>query len=292
MNNTEELMSDIYNTLVKIRYPKITTTVAQNVYSMILSGESRISLLSWILTEKSPEIAIKLQKLKGDILEAELFKCYSEIGICTDKNLLLGNCKLEDELSTLRLLLDFIKCMFIESPDIEYEEKESIDDILNVYINEDLSALTSIVKSKLSYSEALEYFDNLQKQLDESSSCKLEKEHLEEHPTEIKREENNEEEQTSIFNTEKENFIEAFSNIGSWPMLKTKSTRSNLYSMDADIENIYSNFSSLTQFLQAKEEICNASIPKEISKINTSLSEIVEETAIATEEILNVTNNY
>lgn len=69
MNDTEELMSNIYNTLVKIRYPKITTTVAQNVYSMILSGESRISLLSWLLTEKSPETATRLQKLKGDVLE-------------------------------------------------------------------------------------------------------------------------------------------------------------------------------------------------------------------------------
>lgn len=293
----EDLMSDIYNTLVKIRYPKITTAVPKNVDSMILNGENRISLLSWLLIEKSPATAAKLQKLKGATLEAELLKCYSEIGICTDKNLLLGNCKFEEQLPTLRLLLDFMKCVFIEASDIEYKEEESIDDLLNVYINEDLSTLTSNVEPKLNYAESLQYFDNLQKELIEYqellSTCDLKKE--EQTRKCIKEDEENqgiEEDRNLLFNTEKKKFIEAFSSIGSWPMFNTKNTKANLYSMDADIQKIYSNFSSLTQFLQAKEEISNANIPKEISKINTSLNEIVGDAVTATEETLNVINSY
>lgn len=190
-----------------------------------------------------------------------------------------------------------MKCVFIEASDIEYKEEESIDDLLNVYINEDLSTLTSNVEPKLNYAESLQYFDNLQKELIEYqellSTCDLKKE--EQTRKCIKEDEENqgiEEDRNLLFNTEKKKFIEAFSSIGSWPMFNTKNTKANLYSMDADIQKIYSNFSSLTQFLQAKEEISNANIPKEISKINTSLNEIVGDAVTATEETLNVINSY
>ena len=73
MCNVEELMTDIYNTLLQIRYPKVTTAVANNVEITILSGENRLSLLSWLLAEKSPLIASKLQKLKGAALEGFIF---------------------------------------------------------------------------------------------------------------------------------------------------------------------------------------------------------------------------
>ena len=49
----------------------------------------------------------------------------------------------------------------------------------------------------------------------------------------------------------------------------------------------YSKFSSLTQFLQAKEEISNANIPKEIGKLNTPLNETVENIVTRTEEAKN-----
>lgn len=45
------------------------------------------------------------------------------------------------------------------------------------------------------------------------------------------------------------------------------------------------------QFLQAMEEISNASIPEEVSNINTLLSKIVEETVTAVKEPVNVANN-
>lgn len=43
-----------------------------------------------------------------------------------------GNCSLEKQIPTLRLLLDFIKSIFIESSEIKYDIKKSTDDILNV----------------------------------------------------------------------------------------------------------------------------------------------------------------
>ena len=61
MDDTEETISDIYNTLVQIRYPKITTATVKDVESTILKGQNRISLLSWLLCEQSSSIAATLE---------------------------------------------------------------------------------------------------------------------------------------------------------------------------------------------------------------------------------------
>lgn len=73
MDDIEETMSDIYNTLVQIRYPKITTATVKNLELTVLKGQNRISLLSWLLCEKSSSIAASLEKLKGPTLEG--FNC-------------------------------------------------------------------------------------------------------------------------------------------------------------------------------------------------------------------------
>ena len=55
--------------------------------------------------------------------------------ICVERNWncsFQGNCPLKEQLPTLRLLLDFMKCLFLKSSDTKSNEKESIDDILNV----------------------------------------------------------------------------------------------------------------------------------------------------------------
>ncbi|CAK9813493.1 hypothetical protein ANTPLA_LOCUS7860 [Anthophora plagiata] len=290
--DNKEFMTDVYNTLVQIRYPRITTTVAENIESTVLSGENRVSLLSWLLTEKSPTIASKLQKLKGADLKAQLLKYYSEIGICNDEELLLGDCPLEKQLSTLKLLLDFIKCIFIESCDTECNEKKSINDILNVYINEDPNRIASNIEPKLNYSESVEYFNNLEKFLkeyqDSSSVSEHEKEiHVEECHFKDEEDEGDKEYQDSLFNTEKAKFIEAFSTIESWSVNNANDMH-NSHSMDTDINEIYLNFSSLKQFLQAKEEISNVNIRKEINKLNTALSEIIEDAVTNTEKAKNV----
>ncbi|KAK9310184.1 hypothetical protein QLX08_000459 [Tetragonisca angustula] len=310
MCNAEELMTDIYYTLLQIRYPKITTVVANNVEITILSGENRLLLLSWLLTEKSPQIASKFQKLKGAALEEELLRSYSEIGICTDKKLLLGNCPLKEQLPTLRLLLDFMKCLFLKSSDTKSNEKESIDDILNVYINEDPNTFMCNIEPKLNYSESMQYFENLQSNLNKhqesSPICKSENEEhvmeqvseeannhnleslFNEEKTEENEKEANDHNLDLLFNEEKKNFMEAYSSVDSWLKFNMESVKNNSYSMDNDINNIYTNFSSLIQFLQAKEEILNANIPKEIKKLNTPLNEIIGNTVTHTEEAANI----
>ena len=110
--------------------------------------------------------------------------------------------------------------------------------------------------------------------------------------------------------------MEAYSSVDSWLKFNMKNVKNNSYSMDADINNIYTNFSSLIQvlyffilsyilvqynsinlyklklfniqFLQAKEEILNSNIPKETKKLNTPLNEIIGNTVTHTEEATNI----
>lgn len=87
----------------------------------------------------------------------------------------------------------------------------------------------------------------------------------------------------------KKKFIETFSSIESCnSIFDAKTVTNNIHSMDADINDIYTNFSSLTQFLQARKEILETNIPKEIKKSNTPLSEIIENTVRNTEEAINI----
>ncbi|XP_043260953.1 uncharacterized protein LOC122402324 [Colletes gigas] len=355
MDDVKEVMSDIYNTLVQIRYPKITTATVENVETTILSGKNRISLLSWVLAEKSPEIAVTLQNLGGTALKDKLLQYYSGIGICTDKELLMGNCALKEQLPTLKLLLEFIKCMYIDSSDTEDNEEKCIDDIIQACIIEDPDEMISdIDEDRQDYSESLQYFHDLKEYVanhqESNSDYESKKEEtvtnneeqvmvqekekesnkndtdlfnektenfveasiIETYPkpkekkeenevntmnadikdicsnVQEKEKESNENDTDLLFNEKIENFLEAFSIIETYPRPKEKKEENYVNTMDADIKDICSNFSILTQFLQAKDGICNASIPKELNKINTPFNEIFKDAVTNTTDAVNM----
>lgn len=73
MNDSDDVMISIYNTLLQLRYPHITKVESKDVESMILNGENRVYLLSWLLTEKMPCIRDQLERLKDAALEGKFF---------------------------------------------------------------------------------------------------------------------------------------------------------------------------------------------------------------------------
>lgn len=245
MDKVEELMDDFYNTLIRIRYPKITGASSKNIQSTILSDENRISLLSWLLihTEHTPPVvATKLQNLKGPALETLLLKYYSELGICNDKQLLLGNCTIEKQLSFLKLLLNFIKCTFLES--VENGEKK-MGDITNgckeISISDTKNTYTCKFIPRLSHDrEAMCYLSDLQKYLDEHEKRSQDYESATNEAIDIPEDVKNENEETD-WNLEakkqRQFFMEACASDGSWPMPISQKFDS-LPSFDKDIESI------------------------------------------------------
>ncbi|XP_017885044.1 uncharacterized protein LOC108627941 [Ceratina calcarata] len=289
MNKVEELMDEFYIVLRHIRYPKITGASSKNIQSTILSGENRISLLSWLLIEKStPAVATKLQNLRGPTLEAELLKCYSEMGICNDKQLLLGNCSVENQLSFLSLLLNFIESIFIESAELN-DEKE-IEDVTSACKEvslSDLNSVTCTIKPKLSYLESVQYFNDSQKYLDEHKELPQNCESETKESIDIAEGVKTKDEETDwnlTFNKERQYFIQDFGSDGLWQML-TNEKRASLPSFDDPIERVSNILSSVDKFFDGKEIISTADIPERLKKLDTDLSEMVGETSTYTEKI-------
>ncbi|XP_054016737.1 uncharacterized protein LOC128897080 [Hylaeus anthracinus] len=296
MDDTKEIMSDIYNTLVQIRYPKITTAIGEDVQATVLSGENRITLLSWLLTEKSPKVANTLENLKGAALEAKLSKYYSEIGICTNRNIVLGKCTLREQLPFLRLLLEFIKCVHVAEPSNNEDNVlyKSVEDMIQDCILENPGDESKLIRSESLLDLNLkEYTTNLKS----NSNYEIKKGECVGNETMEKEDDKGDEKENDInllFNAEREKFIEAFSTIESWPMFKEineKNQKNTMTSMDDDIKDICSNFSTLTQFLQTKEEIYNANIPKQLSQINTPLNKIIKDVVVDIEEAVYACSN-
>lgn len=75
MNDADDVMTSIYDTLLHLRYPHITNAESRDLEMTILSGENRISLLSWLLTKKPSPIAAHLEKLKNAALEGIFAGC-------------------------------------------------------------------------------------------------------------------------------------------------------------------------------------------------------------------------
>ncbi|XP_011168736.1 uncharacterized protein LOC105202059 isoform X1 [Solenopsis invicta] len=292
MNDSDDVMTSIYNTLLHLRYPHITNTESKDLEATILSGENRVCLLSWLLTEKSPSLGINLEKLKNAALEDQLFEYYSQIGICNNKNVLLGKCSFKEQLPVLRLLLDFMKKVYMEPLPSTSETEETLTDIIKLCIDdaEQASSSLAVIKPKISYAEANKYIEESEKEM-LNNDCEEIRINLSEdlHVETDNRLVN--EEQDALFDKEKERFVEAFHTVSSWPV-KVRSLDKNISdSICSNIKTICSDFSSLKKVLQAKEEISHVKLAKELPKTATPLNAIIEDIVIYNEELENLISN-
>ncbi|KAL2727436.1 uncharacterized protein V1477_016712 [Vespula maculifrons] len=287
MPTIDMLMSDFYNVLFKLRYPEITKAEPDNISSIIFSGDNRIHLLTWLLAEKVPDIAIDLGKLEGSALQDKLAMYYSQLGICINKDILLGNCTLEEQLSTLNLLLQFIKNVYIDSIDVPTNEEESIANLLKIHFTEDTNN-PSNTSVKQSYGEAVKYFEDIQKldKSNESNNISITK-------TLSVDNENNAErkniEQQKNFIVQMEKFMDTYDIISSWPISHTKNENTAENNMDSNIKSIHSNFMIFKQMLHMKDEIPKFKLPSASQKVNydnKSLNSLVENIMISTDETI------
>lgn len=69
MDKVNDVIASIYNILLQLRYPHISNVELKDMETTILSGENRLYLLSWLLTEKSSSAAAQLGTLKDTALE-------------------------------------------------------------------------------------------------------------------------------------------------------------------------------------------------------------------------------
>ncbi|XP_018372549.1 PREDICTED: uncharacterized protein LOC108767287 isoform X2 [Trachymyrmex cornetzi] len=239
MNDVNDVMTSIYDTLLHLRYPHITNTESKDLEATILSGENRICLLSWLLTEKLPSIVAHLGKLKNSALEDQVFEYYSRIGICNNKDVLLGKCSLKEQLPTLKLLLDFMRKVYVKPITSTNETEGALADIFKLCTNDtDQASSLSAIKPKIIYAEAIKYFEKSEREILNNDREEIKINMPKDLCVEIDDRLDNEE-QTALFDKEKERFIETFHTVSSWPV--------KVRNLDKDIsDSISSNIKSIT----------------------------------------------
>jgi len=285
MNDANDVMTSIYDTLLHLRYPHITNAESKDMETTILSGENRICLLSWLLTEKLPSIVAHLEKLKNAALEDQLYEYYFQIGICNNKDALLGKCSLKEQLPTLRLLLDFMRKVYVEPCASTNEKEGTFTDIIKLCIDDANQASSlSVVKPKINYAEAIKYFEKSEKEISNNDYKEIKTDLPEDLHVEIDDRLINGE-QDALFDKEKKKFVEAFHTISSWPVQVRNLDRDTSDSICSNIKNICSDFSLLRKVLQAKEEISDMKLAKELPKTASPLSTIIQDIVIYNEEL-------
>ncbi|XP_066593857.1 uncharacterized protein [Prorops nasuta] len=276
--DAQMVFSKFYKILLKLKYPEIVKAEEDTVQFTIFEGENRVNLLHWLIARSLPN-ASELENLNGPALTDEIVKLYDEIGICSDRNILLGNCKLEEQLPTLRLLLDFVITIYIEV--VQSNQSKLKNTKLEPV---QTSPSNSFVKS--SDVDAKKYFEGIEKYVDNIKEIELEE--VSDLPEEVMNFNENEEINSQL-TIQVEKFIEAFA--GQIPEISIDSTKPKL---DKEINSIYADFTAIKQIIQIGNNISKLTIPSSLRRTFTPLTSTVEETVINMEETLklDVENKY
>ncbi|XP_051167005.1 uncharacterized protein LOC127285180 [Leptopilina boulardi] len=293
--NNEKVMMDIYNALVQLQYPKITLINSKDIETQILSGDNRICLLSWLLQQNSKISLPLLNKLKGEALEEELFKYYSQIGICRDKEQLLGKCSFRNQQSTLKLLLLFIKNINTNQKLEDKSNDTSVNDTLQSYFERDVNILPNdfSLNTKLTQVETKKYIEEIRKNVKDietknfdtkNKSFKNIPETLNEEKLKFLPDIKSDKCQISL-----KNFTKSFKNLDT-DSKEPQNSWSKTSNMNEMIDNININFSTIQQAINCKEKIAQLSVPKGLRKLDSPLTETVDESVFWLQRVSNAQN--
>lgn len=65
----EGVLAKLYDVLGRLGYPEITKIDVKDLAANVLSGQNRITLLSWLLSRSSATLSSHLEKLQGTSLK-------------------------------------------------------------------------------------------------------------------------------------------------------------------------------------------------------------------------------
>ncbi|XP_020285813.1 uncharacterized protein LOC109855705 isoform X2 [Pseudomyrmex gracilis] len=196
-----------------------------------------------------------------------------------------GKCSLKEQLPFLRLLLDFMRKVHVDPyVNTSKTQEKTLTDIIKLYINDTDHAVD---KPKVSYTDAIKYFKKYEKEtvsktIKDVQSSLCEDAHVENDNELVHTEQNMQ------FDKEQEKLIEAFETVSSWPVQKRNIDENISDSICSNITSISSDFNTLRQVLQAKDEISKVNLGTEFQKTTTPLHAIIEDIVIYNEKLDNL----
>ncbi|XP_015600368.1 uncharacterized protein LOC107270149 [Cephus cinctus] len=288
----EEVITDLYNILIHLEYPGVAETSLKDFEPVILYGSNRTKLLSWLISKNSEHLGVCLENLQDTALQDKLNEYYFEMGICNNKDELMGKSTNSAQLAFLKRLRIFMNNMVVTHLNISNPiGKKTVEQILN-----DLNKGTNIIPSSCNIRKNVEavkaasYIEKVKKSLTEIEDLQIlydpESQFVAEE--EIPNNECNNDAKDSLFTAAKQ-FLTGFE----MPVSSTPSTAgeySERYKkcMDHEIQNLYENFSSLNPILHSRTMLSNFMNIDLLDKINTPLTQVMEDTVIHIEEIHNL----
>lgn len=288
MSTKESVIYELYDTLLKLRYPEVARTSLNEFENSILTGTKRIDLLCWVLQKSSNTNVDPLSKLKDNSIKDKLVKCYTQIGLYWDENILLGKCDINKQLDFLSLLTLLIKNVHSAYPASPKNVKN--DNHFLKLANETTSCANlsgnincknndKIIFNRIESSELIE--DTLKP----TNSC-----FIDEFCSNIKKKTNDLNiEDFKNWNPVLEEFNSSFKKIVSLPVQDNNSNVFSSYNnLRDDSQKVSTSFSIVNKTLINKSQIQNRPLIDKTTRSNKYLSEVLRNNLVLIEQACNL----
>uniref|UniRef100_A0ABD2VXI2 HAUS augmin-like complex subunit 6 N-terminal domain-containing protein n=1 Tax=Trichogramma kaykai TaxID=54128 RepID=A0ABD2VXI2_9HYME len=290
MANKDSIIRNLYDVLEKLRYPEIAQIQYKEFENTILTGSKRLDLLHWILIESPGFNASSFNKLKEDSLADKIIKCYGQIGLCNDENVLLGKCPIEKQVQFLSLLVLLVKSVHLSNSDLsknDHLDIEKIDRKDDESIQLDKPTVTDFsphespnVKEKTDITEIT--IDETMELANLKHLCALAKDSMK-----VLTESKVNEDDSMM-----ENFSNSFQKIISLPEQLEHSNDYSKHYPDFcnDLKNIYTEFTMINKIQMNETSIKTRYIPDYDNKVPRPLAAAIKNSLVLIEQACNVFN--
>ncbi|XP_012266822.2 uncharacterized protein LOC105692298 [Athalia rosae] len=300
------ILEELYDALVTLRYPETAKIEKQDIARVLLTGQNRISLLIWLLSQASTKLSSHLEKFEGKALTEEVVKCYSQIGLCIDENTLLGVGPLKRQLPLLKKLLLFTQSL--DSSESVPIDDLSIYEVLDKHLVESINIIPTSCKVSMepTGSAAKKYLDELEQTIAKQTSVSSDSDLPRIEPLPVEALVQNcankvdpshkaviEDGQTQSLTSVAEAFSAAFnSNDFSQNSKLSDCPADETVNIDETIHNLNNDLSFVAQVFKSKKAIATTTTPKCLDKGGTPLSVLIEDNVIISQEIKALSDQY
>ncbi|KAK0166035.1 hypothetical protein PV328_004492 [Microctonus aethiopoides] len=297
INNINDVITNLYEALVLVRYPGIALIDLSNFQNTVLAENNRKQLLHWLLVQSINVVDSTLKIPTAD--ETLLVEWYSQFGVCINKNALLCQCPLTEQLDTLVNLTEFIMNVLGADDNNSPDVSDLDQDILQNYIQNKIDISPSshnLSIRNLSYRETQQYIKSKNQDLkDEENNIHngsnvdgVENSSVSKNTAVIKDLKVNLPSNSAVF----EEFCEVFRSIDTRNKSECENSKENLKSVDNCIESIDAKFTTFNKTLRCKNELSNAVIPTDLNIESSPLNQVIQEIVIGFENLSQLNNAH
>ncbi|KAJ8681035.1 hypothetical protein QAD02_016822 [Eretmocerus hayati] len=290
------VVRDLYSTLEKIGYPEIAQTRYEEFENnIILNGDKRFELLTWIL-KKCPHFnPVSFSKLKDVDPNSKIFNCYNQIGLCNNEKILMGNCPIDEQTQFLHLLTTFLRSLHLNESALVVNEK-----------SEDTKTISKEEGDRIEFNNNKDIpIPNIKI---ESSVCSIQQPTQKKEPTSDQNDKKydldhlcavaninskeSKDQDISSYEPTLQKFHEYFKNTTSLSLEIGPGTSNSEQELSSNIQNVHSAFSIVNKTFINEVKIKSLKVPESApSNTSRSLTQVIKNNLVTLEQACNILSN-